>query len=186
MFNSGYQNSWKFIKNDNFEKNKILQQINYLICNLHYNRLFDYNVDYISNNIWLGNKYIANDFNFLIRNGIKHIINVTTEIPNYFDFIKYYNIPIQDKTLNKNIAINALEYGSKIIHQCVSLQLPILIHCKRGHHRSATVLIYYFIKYRSFKLIDAMKFIKEKRPLCFRRMTNFLYFLLDQKSLYDP
>ena len=56
-----------------------------------------YNMTPIIDNIYLGNACDASYYYRLKENNIKHIINVTEEIPNYFkDDFNYYKIKIND------------------------------------------------------------------------------------------
>jgi protein-tyrosine phosphatase len=109
-----------------------------------------------------------------------NIMNVTPDGSDNFNFITYHRYAIRDETLNKRLAHNILDSGAAIINKCVLENRPILIHCKRGHHRSATIVAYYLMKYLSFDLSQAIVFIKKKRPSAFRRITHFLQFLVQK------
>uniref|UniRef100_A0A6C0CCD6 Tyrosine specific protein phosphatases domain-containing protein n=1 Tax=viral metagenome TaxID=1070528 RepID=A0A6C0CCD6_9ZZZZ len=175
--------SWEFVKNPNTEYYRTMRIINDLICQLNY--LSDKihrepNATHILNNIWLGNMEAACDFNFVTKNKIMDIMNVTPDGFDNFGFITYHRYPIKDENINKNLAHRALDTGAAIIHKCVRENRPILIHCKRGHHRSATIIMYYLMKYLSFDLSQAIIFIKRKRPKSFRRVTHFLQFLVQK------
>jgi hypothetical protein len=175
--------NWEFIKNPNDDYYRALRIIHDLICRLNYlsNRInYESNATYILNNIWLGNANAACDFNFVTKNKIMNIMNVTPDGSDNFNFITYHRYAIRDETLNKRLAHNILDSGAAIINKCVLENRPILIHCKRGHHRSATIVAYYLMKYLSFDLSQAIVFIKKKRPSAFRRITHFLQFLVQK------
>lgn len=41
----------------------------------------------------------------------------------------------------------------------------VLVHCMAGASRSASVIIYYLIKYHNFSFDHALTHVKEKRPI---------------------
>lgn len=122
-------------------------------------------------NVWLGNKFLAHDYDFVTREKINHIINITDDTDNKFPFIDYTNLPIRDETACSYDLYSSMEKIVDSMHDSINNNKPILVHCKRGHHRSASVIALYLMKYYNMSLVDAIKFIKQKRPLAFRRMT---------------
>ena len=87
--------------------------------------------------LWLGNSKSAESRKFIEKYQIKYIINVTKEIPNFFenDGITYLKIPINDSDVC-NIDIDHLFNDSyNFILNALKQNLPILVHCKKGHHR---------------------------------------------------
>jgi len=169
---------WIFVKCVNAKRE---QKLHELICDLnepHRSLREEPDATHILSGIWLGNATAAHNFKFMQFQKINDIINVTPDIPNLFDSVQYYRFPIRDETMERNAALHALDVGADIIHKCVTKHRPVLIHCKRGHHRSATVIVYYLMKYRGLALADAIHLIKQKRPGSFRRLTRFLQFLI--------
>lgn len=172
---------WKFKElNGNERKLGDLQKnINNIIINnpgekgteADANLLFDY--------VWLGNYRVADDFNFVTDNRIRHIINATYDIPNSFAFINYTTFSIQDQDACNQSILDMLDQGADIINSAIIKKQSILVHCKRGHHRSASIIAFYLMKYYNMSLGDAIYFIKCKRPTAFRRMTCMLQTLID-------
>lgn len=132
----------------------------------------------IMENIWLGNSSVAQDFNFMVSKKINTIINITKDISNYFDFIDYVNYFIRDDDACQINLFYVMEQGAKIINDVVSNKKTILVHCKRGHHRSACVVAFYLMKYHNISLICAISLIKNIRPTAFRRITCMLQELI--------
>lgn len=139
---------------------------------------------YILDNLWLGNFKSAFDYNFLTKNKIKKVINVTFDIPNVFkdSEIQYIQFEISEKhPCNKNLAY-ILNTGADTIHTELNKNNNVLVHCKRGHHRSASIIAFYLIKYHNMSVYDAIYYIKKYRPNSFRRMTCMVNYLILYES----
>jgi dual specificity phosphatase 12 len=51
------------------------------------------------------------------------------------------------------------------VNEQVELGRTVLIHCVAGHSRSATLLIYYMLKYRGFHSVEkALEYVQLRRP----------------------
>ena len=121
----------------------------------------------IIDNIILGNACDASFYSRLEDANVRSIINVTKEIPNYFenDF-SYYKIRLNDQNhdnfTNKifddvctHIAIITDRYPDK----------NILIHCYMGSSRSASVVSAYMIKKYGYTVEECIKLLRSKRDI---------------------
>lgn len=136
------------------------------------------NANLIVKNLWLGNCLAAHDIDFVTQQHIKYIINVTDDVPNKFPFINYTSYKIKDiYACHKNL-FRIINEAADIIHHVLSSNSAILVHCKQGHHRSATIVVFYLMKYQDMSLIDAVKFVKNIRPNAFRRINCMLKTLI--------
>ena len=121
----------------------------------------------IIDNIILGNACDASFYSRLEDANVRSIINVTKEIPNYFenDF-SYYKIRLNDQNhdnfTNKifddvctHIAIITDRYPNK----------NILIHCYMGSSRSASVVSAYMIKKYGYTVEECIKLLRSKRDI---------------------
>ena len=120
----------------------------------------------IVDNIYLGNAYNASNFNQLDEFNITTIINVTNEIPNYFEELEefsYLKIPIDDT--NSNTLLSFFDKINEYIknNEREKTKTNILNHCYMGSSRSATVIIAYLVKKYNFSLQQALELVKEKR-----------------------
>ena len=168
-----YQKSlWDFKKLENEEIiiGKLYRDVNDLIIKLVGNKGSEDNANLIINNIWLGNYAAANDFDFIRSNKIKCIINATNLPFNKFDFISYASFPMSDRQVCQENFFTTLEQAAYFVNQAIQNKMAILIHCKRGHHRSASIVAYYLMTYLNMSLVDALTLIKQYRPTAFRRM----------------
>jgi len=126
---------------------------------------------YVIDNIYLGSAYNAASYDILKKLDIKLIINVTTEITNYYpDDFTYvrYNLYDNNKHSIDKYLNDAYE---KITNFQKNKQGNILIHCFMGASRSASMVIYYLMRTMkkengdSFTFDDSLNFLKKKRPL---------------------
>jgi protein tyrosine phosphatase len=172
--------TWKFkiLENDELLIGEIARQINNLIVLYTEPKNTEADATLILQNIWLGNHIAANNYNFVASKRIKHVINITDDIPNVFPFLDYTTFSIKDITACHSNLLQKIDYCASIIHNVVAENKPILIHCKRGHHRSASVIAYYLMKYCNMTLIDAVRLIKMNRPTAFRRINCMMKTLI--------
>ena len=173
-------NQWKFkkLQEKEIKLGELCRNINNLIVNFPDLKGTEADADLIIDNIWLGNWKAAHDHNFFTNNNIEFVINATDTIPNKFPFINYSTFPIKDITACQQDMMEIIETGADIINKTVLENKPILVHCKRGHHRSASMVAFYLMKYHNMTLIEAVYVIKKYRPTAFRRMTCMLKTLI--------
>jgi protein-tyrosine phosphatase len=121
----------------------------------------------IIDNLILGNACDASFYYHMKNANIGTIINVTKEIPNYFqkDF-EYYKIPLNDQNhesftnelferVNTYISINTSNKKDK----------HILVHCYMGSSRSATIVSAYMIKKYGYTVEECVKILRSKRDI---------------------
>ena len=126
----------------------------------------------IIDNIYLGNARNAASFYDLKEKNIKLIINVTTEISEYypenFIYIKYNLYDNNKDSIKKYLKDSYLKIKE---FQNKNKNKSILIHCFMGSSRSASILIYYIIKTlkkengENYNLEETIEFIKNKRDI---------------------
>jgi len=173
-------NIWNFKQLNGQEKKlgEFIKEINNIITHTPQSNFNEADANIIFGSVWLGNIHAAHDFNFVTSERIKYIINATSDIENKFPFIHYQTLPITDINACYKNFIQMIEDGADIIYKAICENKPILVHCKRGHHRSASVVAFYLMKYHNMSLIDAICMIKKARPTTFRRMTCLLQTLI--------
>lgn len=130
-------------------------------------------------NVWLGNHVTSGDALFVNFQKITRIINVTVEIPNKLVGIKYTNLLMSEKENCNETFGKALHVGADIIHYETINYRNILVHCKRGHHRSASIIAFYLMKYHGMSVVDAISYVKRYRPNSFRRITCMVKYMIN-------
>ncbi|XP_026065380.1 uncharacterized protein LOC113048083 [Carassius auratus] len=139
-------------------------------------------------NVFIGNEETARNRAKLKGMGITHILNaaavekslkVLSEIPSkkslkgkvntgeaYYQgrSINYYDVPAEDKC-----SFNISEYffpAAQFIHQALSNpENKVLVHCKKGLSRSATLVLAYLMIYHDMMVEDAIDHVMEARDI---------------------
>ena len=134
--------------------------------------------------LWLGNYKSAIDKRFLEIYKIKYIITVMDNFDNKFkyDNITYISIPIRDKQVCSKNMIEIFDMVNDFIFEALKKKESVLVHCKKGHHRSAAIVASFLIKYYKMNYISSVLYINMLRKYALRRDTCmskwlFKYFL---------
>ena len=128
---------------------------------------------------WLviGQGSMADDMHSLVKFGITHVLNVTTEMPNKFpEYFVYLKIPIKDE-----FEENLTQHFDKIISWIKNIEDKkgkLYIHCTAGASRAPAVAMTFLISGRKIPLADAFNYIQARRPLV-NVGKNFLYQLAE-------
>ncbi|KAK2710831.1 hypothetical protein QYM36_012125 [Artemia franciscana] len=127
----------------------------------------------IFDHVFLGSEWNASNLEELKRNGVKHILNVTREIDNFFPgTFDYMNVRVYDEE-----ATELLKYWEKTfayIRKARESGSKVLVHCRMGVSRSASVVIAYAMKAKGWNLQRALEFVKNKRA-CVRPNPAFMH-----------
>lgn len=136
-----------------------------------YNKFYNLvnNPCHIIDNLYIGSAYNAADYYMLKELNIGLIINVTSEISNYYpDYFRYHKIEIED--INEHSLIDSFEETFNIIndYKCSRNESTdnknIMVHCYMGASRSASIIVVYLIKKYKMNLDEAIQYMKSKRP----------------------
>jgi hypothetical protein len=141
------------------------------------------NADIIVPNLWLGNLESANDPTFIKSANIRYIINVSKHEICKFPSVKYCNIPISDKNLceigAKEMMFKYIDTSLKLINKGLRENVGVLVHCRKGHHRSANIILIFMMKCLKVGYIPSMTYINNIRPYALRRNTCIGSIILD-------
>ena len=125
--------------------------------------------------MWLGSRYAALDQKWLGEKGIKCVFNCTKDIPFVESVQRQYRIPVDDNLDPpeiRNLGFWSYEIVFKMTREYQTGQ-PVLVHCAAGMQRSAACVAMFLIATKGFTPDEAVKYIKEKRPIAFRPFVNF-------------
>ena len=143
-----------------------------------HNEQFENDVDpifkYKNTTVYLSNYLEPRNIDNLKNNNIGYIINATRHLKNYhYDKdIKYLKVFIRDNDIYVRILKLALPKIFNFFEEAVDNNKNILIHCKRGHRRSATIVVILMNKYNNTNIEEAVKLIKSIRPNSFKPATT--------------
>ncbi|CAH2073897.1 unnamed protein product, partial [Iphiclides podalirius] len=137
----------------------------------------------IFDHVYLGSEWNASNLEELQRNGVRHILNVTREIDNFFPgMFDYLNIRVYDD--DKTDLLKHWDNTFKYINKARNEGSKVLVHCKMGISRSASVVIAYAMKAFNWNFEKALKHVKAKRN-CIKPNTNFLNQLETYQGILD-
>jgi len=143
--------------------------------------------DKIDKYIYIGNVDTAKNKELLMQNGIKRIVNVTDNIPNFFENeFEYFNLKVEDRRTKFKIILENLENALNFIE---TSKKKTLIHCNAGTSRSATILLIYIMKVKNITLKKAFEYVLNKRSTNSYTHPNIGFFqkilLPFEKSLFN-
>ena len=118
----------------------------------------------IIDNIYIGNAYNAAHWRQLQELNIKSIVNVTAEIPNYYeDYIDYCCLSIYDDSEShiSNLLVSTIAFIKA--EQNKNKDATILVHCFMGRSRSVAIVVAYLHVIHKYTIDDAIEFVKAKR-----------------------
>ncbi|XP_015037210.2 protein phosphatase Slingshot isoform X2 [Drosophila pseudoobscura] len=137
----------------------------------------------IFEHVYLGSEWNASNLEELQKNGVRHILNVTREIDNFFPgTFEYFNVRVYDDEKT-----NLLKYWDdtyRYITRAKAEGSKVLVHCKMGVSRSASVVIAYAMKAYKWEFQRALDHVKERRS-CIKPNKNFLSQLETYSGMLD-
>ena len=138
------------------------------ICNMLENE-----ADQIIHNLWLGNINSAYNYTFLKTNNIRFIISICDifDESKKYNNITYLTIPIKDEYCCSNNMDSVFDKCNKFIFNGLINNTGVLVHCKHGHHRSASVVIAFLTKYLGVDIDRSINYIRYIRPCALQRNT---------------
>lgn len=71
---------------------------------------------------------------------------------------------IPDSHYDIELKVADLAWAVELVHQTISNELPIYVHCLAGMQRSPTVCIAYLMRYHKLELWEAVNWLKQVRP----------------------
>ncbi|XP_017079934.1 protein phosphatase Slingshot isoform X2 [Drosophila eugracilis] len=137
----------------------------------------------IFEHVYLGSEWNASNLEELQKNGVRHILNVTREIDNFFPgTFEYFNVRVYDDEKT-----NLLKYWDdtfRYISRAKAEGSKVLVHCKMGVSRSASVVIAYAMKAYQWEFQQALEHVKKRRS-CIKPNKNFLNQLETYSGMLD-
>ena len=115
----------------------------------------------ITNNIYLGNIYDAQNIEKLLSMGIRKVLSLITEteLLRYPPEIEHKLINIDDFPRQ-----NIIQYFGECL-LFIEDNKKVLVHCWAGASRSATIIIAYIMWKNQLEFMEAIKIIEQKRPI---------------------
>jgi len=121
--------------------------------------------------LWIGSERDAADPAFLNKHNIRLIIKATDRVPQYSN-IKMMRVPVDDSPNSAAMMAIYIPISTIAINDMLRHGQHVLVHCRAGMNRSATVVAGYLMFNKGMTASQAMAYIKQRKPECFTPM-NF-------------
>ncbi|XP_071525971.1 dual specificity protein phosphatase 3 isoform X2 [Panulirus ornatus] len=143
-------------------------------------------MDEVYPKLFLGDCDAAMNEQYLLRHGITHIVNAADNScgpapvktgPNFYKdpSVRYLGLDLIDLPFI-NISTH-FERASKFINEALSSGDKVLVHCRQGRSRSATIVAAYLMMHRNMTAATALTLLRESREI--RPNNGFLQQLAD-------
>jgi len=149
------------------------------------------NCDQIIPNLFLGGVTAALDTNLLLEQGFRAVCCCTRELEMPSDQwskdLEYYRVDVEDMG-HEPIELFFPE-ATEFIHSWVSREQPVLVHCRAGVSRSASVVIAYLLEYQGYTLHDAFFLVRSHRSIITPNvgfMDKLIQYEADKKEVDEP
>jgi protein-tyrosine phosphatase len=134
--------------------------------------------EFASGLLFVGDSNVARDLDFLKKNKITLIVNMTTNVRNYFpEQYEYINLPVEDHpdAVYNKVMAHHLRRVVPIIMNRIMHNEAVLIHCWAGVSRSCTVLAAVLRACCYSTLDECFRVILAKRPSAFYGGLHFYF-----------
>eukprot|EP00413_Alexandrium_margalefii_P015955 CAMPEP_0204524020 /NCGR_PEP_ID=MMETSP0661-20131031/7152_1 /ASSEMBLY_ACC=CAM_ASM_000606 /TAXON_ID=109239 /ORGANISM="Alexandrium margalefi, Strain AMGDE01CS-322" /LENGTH=216 /DNA_ID=CAMNT_0051529749 /DNA_START=36 /DNA_END=686 /DNA_ORIENTATION=- len=125
------------------------------------------NGDQIISCLYLGGVQAVADTQSLVEQGIRAVCCCCRELEfpssDWCKDLNYYRVDVEDMG-GEPIDLYFPE-ATEFIHSWVSREQPVLVHCRAGVSRSASVVIAYLIAYQGYTLHDAFFLVRSHRSI---------------------
>ena len=124
--------------------------------------------DRVPAELWLGGApYYRRDYDFIVRNNIRAVLNIRSERADDEGFyaaqdITHLRLRVPDVWVPDEQAITE---GVDWMKQQTAAGRSVLVHCAKGRGRSATILAAYLMREAGYSYDEAKNLLKSKRKL---------------------
>lgn len=116
--------------------------------------------------LYIGDDEVAADEDTLERTNIHYILNAARECSNHFQHkheFQYLRMDLADNP-DQQCLLSLFEEACNFIDRGHAARSSVLVHCRAGRSRSATVVIAYLMKRMHWSLDYAYDFLRKRRP----------------------
>lgn len=107
------------------------------------------------------------------KHKIRLIVDASKNIPFSFDRIPGYRVPVDDAPWENDTMLSHLPVVVRAIDDVLRHKRGVLVHCRAGMQRSATVVAAYIMWKRRMSAQQTIAFIKARKPETFEPKPTF-------------
>lgn len=125
-------------------------------------------------NLWIGSERDAMSASFFKKHTIRLVVNATANIPfgEHADAGRY-RIPVDDHPDENEVMLRHLPIVVPLIDDVLRHGHGVLVHCRAGMQRSATVVAAYLMWKRGLTTDQALEFINKRKHETFWPVATF-------------
>ena len=103
------------------------------------------------------------EFEWILNQGVKSIVTMTENaLPeNWVKDIGYIHVPTPDLTAPD---MDRIDIAVDFIHEKISGNQAVMVHCAAGMGRAGTILACYLVKYQKYSAKKAITKVRNERP----------------------
>ena len=103
------------------------------------------------------------ELDWILKQGVKSIVTMTeNSLPEEWTRdIGYLHVPTPDLTAPD---MDNIDLAVEFIHQNITDNQSVMVHCAAGMGRAGTILACYLVKYQKYSAKDAISKIRKERP----------------------
>ena len=120
-------------------------------------------INYIIDNIYLGDKEAAKDEELLKKYNITAVVNCANSFNSKYQDLRFIVLSMHDES-SQNL-FPKIEIGYKFIKANSKGKNNIFVHCQAGRSRSASMVIFYIMKEKGWDYEKCYKYVKERRSV---------------------
>jgi len=125
------------------------------------------NCDQILPNLYLGGIAAVADHGALVESGIRAVCCCCRELEmptsEFCSQLEYYRVDVED--ISREPIELFIAEATEFIHSWISREQPVLVHCRAGVSRSASIVIAYLMTYQGYSLHDAFFLVRSHRSI---------------------
>jgi len=141
------------------------------------------NCDQILPFLYLGGVDAVADTERVLDHGIRAVVCCLRDLEfparDFSKDLEYYRVDVED--ISREPIELFFPEATKFIHSWVSRDQPVLVHCRAGVSRSASVVMAYLMTYQGYSLHDAFFLVRSRRS-CVSPNVGFMEKLCDYEE----
>ena len=124
------------------------------------------------------------ELEWILKQGVKSIVTMTeNSLPeDWTKDIGYLHVPTPDLTAPD---MDSIDLAVEFIHQNITDNQAVMVHCAAGMGRAGTILACYLVKYKKYTAKNAIAKIRQERPGSIQSETQELAISFYQKHVQN-